>query len=35
MYRYGELVWLAVEAEKKGYRKAALMLMKIAKRYYS
>lgn len=35
MSRYDELMWLAVEAHKKGYRKAALMLVQISGKYYA
>jgi hypothetical protein len=33
MNRYSELMWLAVDAENRGYRKAARMLVKVARRY--
>lgn len=34
MSRFDELMWLAVEAQKKGYRKAAVMLVQVARKYY-
>lgn len=35
MSRSDELMWLAVDAQRMGYRKAALMLVRIARKYYA
>lgn len=35
MSRFDELMWLAVEAQKKGYRNAAVMLVQVAEKYYA